>query len=169
MSNEKLQEVLQLLSDQYKTTAPAITENTIKLWLNCFKDCEDSMIDEAVVECIKKNRYCPTIAEILEEINNKKAYIREQLAKVRYTYELIMDRWGVNDYEKYYEHFKESIKSTNLDLMVRRAEWIGRLSLKYINEDAQVVDGYKRLRPFNEWLDDTIEELVNKEARRQDG
>lgn len=65
MTNEKLVDTLKLIKDLYPATGPNISERVIVFWGKCFKEYSDDVVDKALAEALKENKYAPTINEIV--------------------------------------------------------------------------------------------------------
>lgn len=152
MTAEKLNNVMHLLSDQYRNAAPAITELTVKLWMDCLKDYDDDLIDKAVKECVKTNRFCPTIAEIIEKADAINEEYEGWMFKIHSIYKEMIDRAPESeDIHGTYGLYEEIIAASTMNGMLSNAKKVlSAYRLQYRSGNPSLLELLKGLKVMKE-------------------
>lgn len=152
MTDEKLQILLQLLNDQYRNAAPAITKNTVKLWKDCLSEYDDDLIDKAMKECIKTNRFCPTIAEIIEKADAINEEYEGWLFKIHSIYKEMIDRAPESeDIHGTYGLYEEIIAASTMNGMLSNAKKVlAAYRLQYRSGNSSLLELLKGLKVMKE-------------------
>ena len=152
MTDEKLQILLQLLNDQYRNAAPAITKNTVKLWKDCLSEYDDDLIDKAMKECIKTNRFCPTIAEIIEKANAINEEYEALVFKIHEVYKEMIDRAPANeDVYGTYGLYEEIIAASTMTGTLSNAKKVlAAYRLQYRSGNPSLLELLKGLKVMKE-------------------
>ena len=149
MTDEKLHNVLLLINDLYPGRAPAITERTVAVWMECFKEYDDSVVDQAVLTAVKECKYPPTINDLIGYCDQYKEIYGNMVADIRNIYREIVDLCERNELSSStWDAFKECVKDEDIRVSQKKALEIGRrFSDLYRNR------GYmETLPPLSEWL-----------------
>ena len=115
MTIEKLNQVLLLINDLYPNRAPAITERVVAVWMECFKEYDDAIVDKAVMDAIKECKYPPTINDLVVYCEQHKAMYDGIVSDIRLIYREITDLCRREERnEETWNAFRECIKDEDI-------------------------------------------------------
>ena len=154
MTNEKLNEVLLLINDLYPNRAPAITERVVAVWLECFKEYDDAIVDKAVMQAIKECKYPPTINDLVGYCDHFKGIHDEIVSDIRLIYREITDLCRREERnEETWNVFKECIKDEDISKSQQKAlDLQKRFWRLYHKRDCDFSNNKSVLPPLAEWF-----------------
>lgn len=99
-------------------------EDTVTIWYEYFKEIKKEILEVSLKQIIMKNKYMPSISEILEECKKQKENTRHEIVEFmnkqgyfksldeydkanKWLNEDIIPNWFVEDMKKYYTNFIE--------------------------------------------------------------
>ena len=122
MTSDKLNNVLLLLNDLYPNRAPAITERVIDIWMKCFTEYDDDIVDKAVMTAVKGCKYPPTINDLIESCERYKQAQSQIIGDIKITYREIVDLCPKEENTPdAWNAFKQCIKDDDIEISRKKA------------------------------------------------
>ena len=149
MTIDKLNNVLLLINDLYPNRAPVITDRVVSVWMECFKEYSNEIVDQAVLAAVKECKYPPTINDLIGYCDQFLTKRSELLADIRLAYREITDlceRGSCN--EETWELFKECVKDEDIGVSHRKAMEIERRFMDLYHHRNYM----ETLPPLSSWL-----------------
>ena len=110
MTREEVKGIIKKLRDAYGNKIE-ITNESLNIWCDCLKDCNNKFMPEAVRRYISNNEYPPTIASIMKCYKEVDAEYRDMHRKVMYEYEsgiecYLGEKHGKEDFKAFSEYIR---------------------------------------------------------------
>ena len=162
MNDEKLVEILKLLKDLYPSTAPEITPRVILLYQKAFEGLKETIMDEAIVEAIKANKYAnpPSIGSIMEQYYRIRDEHNDIARTLNAIYQSVIDLYprGADTTETVIA-YQQSIKMEKWENRIKKASYLKEQFMKMYYGRTE----NEPLPKFEEWIQQFDESL--KEAK----
>lgn len=141
MTREEIKTQIEKLSVAYEKFP--ISQALFDIWVNCFKDCDFKVFQEAIDNTIRNEKYTPNIATVNGYYKQLEAQRREMMDRIRGSYNRAVYALGIEKNIDEYKAFLEWLADIPREFRATTAENFSYEVENHVNNSIATGKPYK--------------------------